>query len=370
MTTHKFRKRRRWLLGALALFLAFLYLNNTSRLAKPLDTEPWLVAHRGVHQLFEREGLTNQTCTAERMLPLEHGFLENTLDSMRAAFAYGARAVEVDVQRTADDRFVVFHDWRVDCRTEGEGRTRDHTLRELQALDIGHGYTADRGKSFPFRGRGVRRMPSLDEVLDSFPGRELVLDLKSNEQEDGALLAERLAALSEDQRSRVLAYGRPAAIEPLRERFPDMLTITRPRLKRCLKGYLALGWTGHVPEACRNGLITVPANVAPWLWGWPNRFLRRMDGVGSRVVLIGDYQGGSLSQGFDDPERFQSLPADYSGGVWTDRIDLLGPLLEQPRAGVNTKGNELCSFLTADGRFLLSTSNQELYWVDAVVLGH
>ena len=30
---------------------------------------------------------------------------------------------------------------------------RDKTLAELQALDIGYGYTADGGKTFPFRGR-------------------------------------------------------------------------------------------------------------------------------------------------------------------------------------------------------------------------
>ena len=30
---------------------------------------PQLIAHRGVHQNFSREGLTNDTCTAERIFP-------------------------------------------------------------------------------------------------------------------------------------------------------------------------------------------------------------------------------------------------------------------------------------------------------------
>ena len=284
-----------------------------------------MIAHRGVSQGFDREGLTNSTCTAERMLPPVHGFLENTIASMEAAFSYGAEAVELDVRRTADGRFAVFHDGNVDCRTEGEGATREHTLAELQALDVGYGYTADGGKTFPFRGQGVGLMPSLDQVLSTFSDRDLVIDLKGNDPEDGALLAARLAALPEDRRGEILMYGRPRSIAAIRARLPALVTITRPRLKRCLLGYIALGWSGYVPSACERALVTVPANVAPWLWGWPNRLLQRMDGVGSRVVLIGDYHGGGLSQGFDDPERFRALPADYSGGVWTDRIDLLGP---------------------------------------------
>ncbi len=43
--------------------------------------------------------------------------------------------------------------------------------KELQALDIGYGYTADGGKTFPFRGKGINLMPTLDEVLNHFPDR-------------------------------------------------------------------------------------------------------------------------------------------------------------------------------------------------------
>ena len=36
---------------------------------------------------------------------------------------------------------------------------------ELEALDIGHGYTADGGATFPFRGKAVGEMPTLGEAL-------------------------------------------------------------------------------------------------------------------------------------------------------------------------------------------------------------
>lgn len=71
----------------------------------------------------------------------------------------------------------------------------------------------------------------------------------------------------------------------------------------------------------------VPTNVAPWLWGWPNRFLRRMDAVDTPVFLVNDYTGGRFSRGLDRVEDLEKIPAEYSGGIWTDRIDRIAPAL-------------------------------------------
>lgn len=35
---------------------------------------------------------------------------------------------------------------------------------------------------------------------------------------------------------------------------------------------------------------------------------------------------------------------------------------------INTEGHELCPFVTADGKYLFYTSNQDIYWVDASVI--
>lgn len=100
---------------------------------------------------------------------------------MDAAFRQGADVVELDVQMTKDAKFAVFHDWTLECRTNGKGVTRDYTLSELQALDIGYGYTADGGKTYPFRGKGIGLMPSLEDVLLHFPHKELLIHVKSND---------------------------------------------------------------------------------------------------------------------------------------------------------------------------------------------
>jgi len=329
MRTTRF-KRLKLVAAAAGILAALIYLNNTSMLADPVGTRPFLVAHRSLGQGFRLEGLTGKTCTASRMLPSEHAYLENTISAMEAAFGYGADVIEFDVHRTVDDRFAVFHDWTVDCRTEGNGVTREHTLEALQKLDIGYGYTSDEGKTWPFRGKGVGMMPSLEQVLEAFPDRGFVIDVKSNDADEGELLAERLAALSAGQKVEIVVTGGPRPVGVIRERVPQVRTITRPQLKRCLTRYIAVGWSGHVPSDCRRSLLTLPANVAPWLWGWPDRLLQRMDKVGTRVVLIGDYGGERFSMGFDDPQRLTELPAGYSGGIWTNRIDLIGPAVFSP----------------------------------------
>ncbi|NNE34799.1 MAG: hypothetical protein HKN13_06165 [Rhodothermales bacterium] len=50
-----------------------------------------------------------------------------------------------------------------------------------------------------------------------------------------------------------------------------------------------------------------------------------MENAGSRVFLIGDYRGEGFSQGVDRVDDLDRIPDDYSGGLWTDRIDLIGP---------------------------------------------
>ncbi|YBV94247.1 glycerophosphodiester phosphodiesterase (plasmid) [Phyllobacteriaceae bacterium JZ32] len=316
------RKIWRRLLVLVLLLAAFVYLNNTSLLASRPDKAPTLLAHRGIAQRFDTAGLQNDTCTAERILPPAHEFLENTIPSMRASFDAGADIVEIDVHPTTDEQFAVFHDWTLDCRTDGTGVTRVHSMAELKKLDIGHGYTADGGKTFPFRGKGIGLMPSLDEVLAAFPDRRFLINVKSRDPEEGAKLATVLKNRPEQRRAQLMAYGGDEPIATLRNQLPEVRTLSRESLKACLIRYIAYGWTGIVPQTCHNMAVLVPINVAPWLWGWPNRFLNRMEAAGSEVFLLGPYDGGGFSTGIDTPDEIRRIPAGYSGGIWTNEIEM------------------------------------------------
>ncbi|QND66397.1 glycerophosphodiester phosphodiesterase [Mesorhizobium loti] len=278
-------------------------------------------------QQFDRTNLRNDTCTASRMLPPTHGYLENTIPSMRASFEAGADIVELDVHPTTDGKFAVFHDWTLDCRTNGHGVTREHSMAEMRELDVGYGYTADAGKTFPFRGKGVGMMPSLDEVLATFPRKRFLINIKSNDASEGDLLSQELSRIASGDLARLMVYGGDKPIAALRRALPDIKTMSLSSLKGCLIPYIAYGWTGVVPAACNNMVIFVPTNFAGWLWGWPNVFLNRMASANSLAFLVGPYHGGEFSTGIDTRDQVLALPGHYSGGVLTNELEVVGPEL-------------------------------------------
>jgi glycerophosphoryl diester phosphodiesterase len=325
------KKILKYTAAGIGLLAAFIFLNNTTSLVFEQPAGPTLLAHRGLAQTYEPTGIERDTCTATRIHPPEHPYLENTLPSMRAAFAAGADIVEFDIHPTTDGHFAVFHDWTVDCRAEGRGVTREHTLAQLKALDVGYGYTADGGKTFPFRGRGVGLMPSLDEVLDAFPERRFLINIKSNDPAEGTLLAARLRLLPADRRTRLMVYGGDAPIAVMRKELPDIPAMSRATLKACALRYIAIGWTGYVPAACRSSLILVPVNYASWMWSWPNGFINRMRRVSTEVFVVGRYDGRDFSSGIDSTDDLKQLSAWPRAGIWTNRIDRIAPLARTRR---------------------------------------
>ncbi len=289
---------------------------------------PTLLAHRGIAQRFDERNLRNDTCTAQRMLPSDHALIENTLPSIRASFEAGADVVEIDVHPTTDGQFAVFHDWTLDCRTEGHGETRAHTMAELRRLDVGYGYTADGGRTFPLRGKGVGMMPSLDEVLTTFPERRFLVNVKSRDATEGTRLAAALGKYPVERRRMLAVYGGDEPVAEVRRALPEVRTASRSSLKACLLRYLAIGWSGHVPEACTRSVLLVPVNMGFLAWGWPHSFQQRMEAAGSEIVAVGPY-GGRFTTGIDTPEDLARLPQDYAGGIWTNELAWLSRTLAQ-----------------------------------------
>jgi glycerophosphoryl diester phosphodiesterase len=271
------------------------------------------------------EGITNETCTAERIYVPDHPYLENTIPSMEAAFQAGADIVEFDIKPTKDGQFAVFHDWTLDCRTNVKGVTKDYTMSELKNLDIGYGYTADHGQTYPFRGHGIGLMPSLDEVLSYFPEQSFLIHIKSNDPNEGEMLAQFLAALPQNRLNQLTVYGGDEPIASLKENLPTIQAMSKSTIKSCLLPYIAAGWAGYVPPACKNTELHIPEKIAPWLWGWPDRFINRMDKSGTPVIVVGG-NGIDFSSGFDTADDIKRLPKNFTGGIWTNRIDRIAPL--------------------------------------------
>ena len=72
-------------------------------------------------------------------------------------------------------------------------------------------------------------MPSLDDVLERFPDRRFLINIKSNDPEEGKQLAARLARLPDDQLKRLMAYGGDRPISELRARLPTLVVMSKQR---------------------------------------------------------------------------------------------------------------------------------------------
>ena len=115
----------------------------------PPFTRPRIVAHRGA----------------------SHDAPENTLAAFRRAWALGVEAVELDVHVTSDGQVVVVHDPSTKRITGVDLVIAEHTLAEVQALDVG----AWKGPQF-----AGERMPTLHDVLATIPPRRsLFVEIKS-----------------------------------------------------------------------------------------------------------------------------------------------------------------------------------------------
>jgi len=295
------------------------------------ETAMRVMAHRGVHQTYAAEGLEQDTCTATRIHAPSHAFIENTLASTRDALRLGADTIEIDIHPTTDGEFAVFHDWTLECRTEAAGPVRDQPMSRLRTLDIGYGYTADGGRTFPLRGQGVGLMPTLSEMLDAFPQARFQINIKSNDPTEADRLHAYLAGRPGiDARLTYFAGDRPAA--RLRDLRPDARIATKAGLKACLKSYAMSGWFGRTPETCRNTVLTVPSNYAWLLAGWPNGFVERMARANTEVWLAGraDLRAGRIER-LDTVESLDLIPRGWTGGIDTDRIDVIGPALAARR---------------------------------------
>ena len=318
------------LLLVLAVVAVGVWANNSSLLVGADPTVfPKILSHRGLHQTYHRKDLQSKTCTADRIDPPTHDYMENTIPSMQAAFDAGADVVELDVYLTADKRWAVFHDWTVDCRTDAKGKIRDKSMAELKGLDVGYGYTADGGESYPFRGKFVGMMPELYEVFDAFPSKPFLVNFKSNDPEEGQKMASDIQHNAMWQQSVWAVYGSEKSVSAALANDKQLMGYSKPILFGCLKEYALLGWTGYVPQSCANTKLSIPSNIAPYLWGWPHKFTARMKSVGTDVILMGPYSKGDPGTvGIDNAAMLESVPAHFDGYVWTNKVQDIAPLLK------------------------------------------
>jgi glycerophosphoryl diester phosphodiesterase len=282
-----------------------------------------LIAHRAVSQTFPLDNLENDTCTAKIIYPPTHNFLENTIPAIREAFKHGADIVEFDIHPTTDNQLAVFHDWSIDCRSNGKGITHEQSIKTLKKLDIGYGYTADNGKTYPFRGKFIGMMPTFDEIMREFPDKKFLVDQKDTFEKTVKLLGNSLKKYSPQQRQNIYLFSGDELYGQLKQEIPEVQKIfpTRKEVKDCLPQYLGMLFSGNVSKSCGKYAIGAPARYLKYVPGWPNLFLVKAREAGLKVYVI-DVDTK------EDLQQVQDLPLD---GIATNRIEVIGPLLKVAR---------------------------------------
>ena len=98
-----------------------------------------------------------------------------------------------------------------------------------------------------------------------------------------------------------------------------------------MRDYLIVGWTGYVPTSCHNTVTGMYANYAWLLWGWPHRFVERMQKVNTVVILTHPYYTDSNHDERETSAYADMIPRDYGGAVETNRIDKMQDWLSNRR---------------------------------------
>lgn len=94
---------------------------------------------------------------------------ENTMLAFRKCLSLDIYGIELDVQKTKDNKLVVIHDEKIDRTYKGIGYVKDFTLEELRTLN---------STSKGFENREDCKIPTLEEVLTLFKPTDFIINIE------------------------------------------------------------------------------------------------------------------------------------------------------------------------------------------------
>jgi len=242
---------------------------------------------------------------------------ENTLPSFRRALADGVDVFELDVHATRDGEVVVLHDPTLERTTDGAGAVADITFAELGRLDAGHRFTADGGRTFPYRGQGIR-VPRLAELLQEFREIPLNIEIKS---EGAAIIAEVVRMVRAARARIVLAAEHDSIMQAIRAAAPDIPTSLATGEVAAFIGALQNGETPTLPDGA------VALQIPP---SFGEIVLVDARSVAAAHALGAEVHVWTINDA-DEARRLLDLGCD---GIMTDVPHLLSPVIAARRAAL------------------------------------
>jgi glycerophosphoryl diester phosphodiesterase len=194
---------------------------------------------------------------------------ENTLPAFALGLAQGAPYLETDARLTRDGEVVLLHDPDVERTTDGMGLVAELSLAQLARLDAGFRFSCDGGRSFPFRGRGLR-VPRLCELLEAQPAARVNLEIKGEDPEvaeavvaavrrAGAAPRVLLAAADERVLERICQSDPGTA---LGSSSADVLALIRAALEQRLERFRPRGHALQLPPSFMGRPLVTPELIA------------------------------------------------------------------------------------------------------------
>lgn len=98
---------------------------------------------------------------------------ENTMSSFRKAIEIGGNGIELDLQKTKDNKIVIFHDNTIDKKSNGIGKISDYTYNELLKFDFGSWFD----KKFE-----NERIVLFEDFMKEMQGKDLILAIELKEE--------------------------------------------------------------------------------------------------------------------------------------------------------------------------------------------
>lgn len=216
---------------------------------------------------------------------------ENTLPAFARALELGCDALETDVHLTRDGQIVVHHD-ATGRRLSGiDKKVDDLELAEIRRWDVGRGL----------------HPPTLDEVLDAFPGVHVNVDIKAHTKRAAEAVVARVVARGDEGRV-LLTSVDDAVIRHVRVlRYPGLVGLGRTAALLVLATPSAA-----LRPIAAAGMMPGHALQIPWKFKGVRFDRRRCVARGHAAGLRVDYWT------VDDPAVARAIVDLGADGIMTD----------------------------------------------------
>jgi hypothetical protein len=172
----------------------------------------------------------------------------------------------------------------------------------------------------------ARTLSSISDAAEGLTRPELFWKVTGADQAD--MLVSELV-INPDRIARSVVIGDDPAVARLRQSKPAVSAFSVIGARACAADYRVSGLWGTVPKSCRNGTMLLTLDdIGFTLWGWPNRFLVRMNAANVRLIIAQDVVEGQI-KGLTGVDQYGKIANSFNGYIWVDNIEELGPALRR-----------------------------------------